>query len=490
MPKGLLILLIFILNNSLSSNNALREFLFKHKIDSVNNKIILIVNTNDCVNCYKPLNLFVQDLKKSEFDNIYIVLSGIYERQIPIYLNKIFDSEFKFKNAIVDEEFSSKYSFNSFTTAHYLEGSKIIHSQTIKNDWSLNLDKFKEIDKTNFKIKKDSIDITENIKGNFLELNVSNDSLSFIFDRDLRSLFRLNLNSRKIDKQIFIQEILEKKLKDNLFFMTKDSSCFGFNMKVSKQIPSLKDNLYLVNLDYANNKLYIGYRIVNRVKNGLNIRVDYLPIIAVFDLDLNFLYNHYIPQFMPNDGTYLDVLFMQIISSEKVKLQFTDGRRYKDTLFATFKLIKNDFCSIIENYKVTLPNDLPKVSKRSKLPIYYKVNLLIKNENPFSYYFSEIERLYYATDNRTINYSYPKSAEDTLVYNNILFFDESKLTTLYTINKSQYIINYNFLENKVKDKVILNNYVLNDFKFYRSKLYGVKTWPNKTYFYIYDIFNY
>lgn len=486
MHKVLILTLTLFFSNSLFANKALREFLLKHNLDTNGNKILLIVNTNDCVNCYKPLNLFVKNLKDSNFKDVYLVFTSIYERQINLYTSKIFESDFQFKKIIIDDEFCSKIGFNSFTSAYYLNGNDMLFSQTIKNDWELKLNLFSSIKISQLEYKKDSIDISDHVLGNFLEIGVLSDTLSIIFDKDQGCLIQLNPKSKKIRKKLFLKQILESKLKDNLNFLTNDTSTYNFNLKISKQIPSLKENIYLVNLNCIDNKIFLGYRIVNRVSSDKGIRVFYLPIIAVFDSDLNLDCHHYIPQYMP-DGSYLDVLFLQLISKEKIKLQFTDGRRFNDTLAATFKLVKNNYCTLLENLKIKLPDDLPKTGRISKLPIYYKVNVCYRNEIPVNYYFCERERLYYFNGNDFINYSINKSLSDSTIYHSIINFNFSSILSIYTINKDQYLIEYDIVNNKLKNKLLLNNYVLNDFRFFGNKLHGIKSWPRGTYYYTYSL---
>ncbi len=177
--KSLVYFLMFVYCFSLHANKNPYAHLFEN---DKSDKLLLIVNGTDCVNCYKAVTAFTEDLKQKGFSNTYLLISNILEREKYIFLKKTIGLDYPFKKIIVDESLCKELKFTDITTLKYLKGDKEIYSQNVKE-----LPVFSEsiffnyFDNRSFS-KSDSFDISSKLVGGSVPFELIDDSCICIMD--------------------------------------------------------------------------------------------------------------------------------------------------------------------------------------------------------------------------------------------------------------------------------------------------------------------
>ncbi len=469
---------------NISFSQNLDKLLTKCSIPTDGDKVIVFLKTNECINCYKPVNLFFDNLFKSGFPNVYVVLEGMNEKQGVLFIKKNFETDLKFRKTICDDELFKLYGHKTFTSALYLKGVKIIKQQLIKDDWNFEIKKF---DNKTSELSVDSIDISNFIIGNDIPIAPLKYNKVAIFDRLQDLIFTYNYKTRKTCDTINIFDYLLNSFDQNFMFIYKDSIKLKFNNDISKKDKLLKQKIQIVNINTYDDFIYVGYRLVvkeNHAKKGITVTTN--PVFCKLNSNLKPVSFYYLKSTLEDGKTCTDVLFSDIIDSNHVKIQFTNSKRYKDTLCGIFRLENNSFMSLEKCLLTKIPPILPKSDPVNKLPNFYKVNLISYNDLD-GFYFWQCPEIFLSKNKTNIIFDslrFNRNERITDFYT-ILNNNKNNLLILKSSNKNQLLFQYDYV-NKIKSKeILLANYNFNDFKFIEDKLICIKSWPSSTKLYIF-----
>lgn len=484
--KWYLCFVILVISNfSYGKSSPFEAFIKTHNLPIANSKIILVVNGNDCINCYKAVTDFCESLKKKAFTEAYMLVSDVNERQLSMFYKNL-NLDYPFKKIIADNDFCKSIQFNGVSKAYYLQHDEVVYEQNVKVlpffDESIFYDKATK----NAFNTIDSIDVSEKLIGHAIPFRIVNDSTAVFLDKLAGKLFSFNLHTKKFEDSLNLIAFLESQF-DSLFLKrkNKDTAMLRLQYELQKTNPKyFKDLVYLQSLTSNDNKLYISYGLWVKEPTTKGKLIYRLPMLLELSAKLKFTAHHYIPQYIDNiTGTYLDVGYITV-QNNILKTRGSSGKKDNDTSMCLLNLNPNQFATIIQGYKTSKPEALPKVSKENNLPFHYDVHLL-NNQFPSYYYFNNYPIIYNLNNSEQLEIKTLKKFKKNPLgyYMNILRLDKESMTIAYDIKGEYHIQIYSKLRNKEIADKNLGHLSLTYMQLCNHTVYGLRIGKEKTMLY-------
>ncbi len=481
----LCILILVITSFSYGKSSSFEPFITKHHLPITTSKIILVVNGNDCINCYKAITDFCESLKKNKFQEAYMLVSDVNERQLSLFYKNL-NLDYPFKKIIADNDFCKSIQFNGVSKAYYLQHQEVIYEQNVKERPFFEASFFYDKAKKNAFSMIDSIDVSEKLIGHAIPFRVITDSTTVFLDKLSGKLFSFNLRTKKFQDSLNVVAFLESQF-DSLFLKRKnnDTAMLRLQHELQKTNPKyFKDLVYLQSITSNDTNIYISYGLWVKEPTANGRLIYRLPMLLELSSDLKFKAHHYIPQYMDNiTGTYIDVGYIAV-QNTILKTRGTSGKKNNDTLMCLLQLHPNQFATIIQGYKTPKPEALPKVSKENNLPYYYDVHLL-SHQFPNYYYFNNYPIIYNLNNSEQLEIkTFKKFKKNPLgYYMTILRLDKESITIAYDIKGEYHIQIYSKLRHKEIADKNLGHLSLTYMQLYSNTIYGLRIGKEKTMLY-------
>lgn len=449
------------------------------------NKLLLIVNGTDCVNCYKAVTAFTEDLKQKGFSNVYLLISNILEREKSIFLKKTIGLDYSFKKIIVDENLCKQLNFTDITTLKYIKGDKEIYSQNVKESPVFNESIFfNYFDKQSFS-QVDSFDISSKLVGRSVPFELVDDSTICILDRLQSKLVTYNHLKNKFLDSCDLVSLLENKYNELFMKLYKDTILLNLQYRLQKANPKFyKELVTISNFKVDKGLIYISFNLWVRKQTKTYINNLRVPILCALNKQLQFQFPIFVPQYIDNEfGSYLEPGFFGI-KDNTLKLQVSSGMRMRDSLFCTLNFKENEMAVVSEIFYTPMPKEIPRIDPKNKLPFFYELNVMDVS-NPDLYYFNNYPTIFsIQTNNSILIKTLRKQPIDPYKFHfNVLAKNNDVLVLYVTKGRDVFLEVYSIiLEKNIFTKLLTSTY-FNDYKYRKGIFYAIKTTNEKTMFY-------
>lgn len=476
-----------------SGKANIKRLFAKYDIPVNGVKVVFAINGFDCVNCYKSLSEFLKKLDEKQFEDSYAVISGITERELPLFIKNTLATSYPFKKIILDNDFFNKLNRRTTSEIITFNGTKEVSRHTASTIAQFDFTKLESHQLVPTVTLADTIDVSDILKTSAVDMQFLGGNKIVLFDLREETLTVFDYSLKQTSKTLNLKEYFSKNLPQKLQKLLHDSLTVAYNLEVlsNPKVDLDKGFIGLYNLDVRNNRVYLGVRyLVRENVIGLAQSMSYKLMITEFNENLNFLNDFPLPDKLDGDFfSYLDVMFMRVLDSNKVMLHITSGKKYKDTLVATFKIEPDIMAKQLSVYHCVLPAYLPRFDKKNGFPNFYQVNLVWYNDKPYYFYYRDfIFRQLGGKDSISLSLFEKPIKKNQDFYIQSIFSDISGnlvLTNYYKNETRLYFFDLPF--KTLKADVSLLNGSFNRVILDGEKIFGLRILPDKTLLYRYSI---